>query len=254
MVIQNNTAVEYWFGPISLPPNATITIDDITDTSLYLTDDTVADAINTLSETSPALITVTPTTGTIFPRATGTPTILHGDGSPQGLVYGPQGSIYLRRDSTAAPTTLYVKNSGVTLNTGWNALGPQLGAAAFATPGNASTTVTAHYVMAGDNFTFTPQASGNVKIFAAGTYTPAGASGLILAYGTGTPPTAGATATGTILPGNNAGYIGSTTAELQFWALLTGLTLGTSYWIDYQFISGNGGTASITAQTMMAFE
>jgi microcystin-dependent protein len=120
MLITNLTADDYWFGPMHLPAGSgqTLTIDDTTDTSLYLLNDEVADAVNTLYLASPPLISVTP--GSLpFPRATGTPALLHGDGSPEGMVYGPQGSLYLRRDTVQASTSLYSKQTGVTQNTGW---------------------------------------------------------------------------------------------------------------------------------------
>jgi hypothetical protein len=107
-----------WFGPVHLPAGSgqTLNLDDTTDTSLYLLNDAVADAINTLHLSGS--ISVTPGSQP-FPRATGTPALLHGDGSPQGMVYAPQGSLYMRRDSVQASTGLYTKTTGVTQNTGW---------------------------------------------------------------------------------------------------------------------------------------
>ena len=119
MIITNMTDVDYWFGPMHLPAGSgtsTLTLDDTTDTSLYLLNDEVADAVNTLylstniTVSAPALP---------FPRATGIPSLLHGDGSPEGMVYAPAGSLYMRRDSTQAATGLYTKTTGVTENTGW---------------------------------------------------------------------------------------------------------------------------------------
>lgn len=63
-----------------------------------------------------------------FPRPTGTPQLLHGDGSPEGIVFAPQGSLYMRRDGTGA-NSLYVKTTGVTVNTGWLAFGSAVGGA-----------------------------------------------------------------------------------------------------------------------------
>jgi len=121
MLITNQTAVDYWFGPMHLLAGIgqTLTLDDTTDTSLYLTDDDVADAVNTLYLSG--MITVT-SYNTPFPRPTGTPQVLHGDGSPNGLVYATQGSLYMRRDNTSASDTLYVKITGVESNTGWAAI------------------------------------------------------------------------------------------------------------------------------------
>lgn len=123
MVITNLTSQDYWFGPLHLPAGngQTLQVDDQSATSLYLTDDSVADAINTLAAASPAKITVVPSTGTVFPRATGVPEVLHGDGSPEGIVYAGQGSIYLRRDNTGG-AQLYQKTTGIHINTGWVAM------------------------------------------------------------------------------------------------------------------------------------
>lgn len=49
MLVTNNTAQDYWFGPLHLAANATnVTVDDTSATSLYLLEDSVADAINNL--------------------------------------------------------------------------------------------------------------------------------------------------------------------------------------------------------------
>jgi microcystin-dependent protein len=118
MLVTNNTNVDYWFGPLHLPAGIgqTLTVDDTTATSLYLTEDAVADAINNLSASSKIAVT---SAASPFPRPTGVPSLLHGDGSPDGLVYAPQGSVYMRRDNAGVSTSLYVKTTGVTLNTGW---------------------------------------------------------------------------------------------------------------------------------------
>ncbi len=117
MLLTNQTAQDYFFGPLHLAAGigTTLTVDDTTATSLYLTDDTVADAINTLVASNK--ITQTGAAPP-FPRPTGVPEVLHGDGSPEGLVYGGQGSLYLRRDNSGG-TQLYQKTTGIHLNTGW---------------------------------------------------------------------------------------------------------------------------------------
>ena len=121
MVITNLTSQDYWFGPLHLPGGngQTLQVDDTSATSLYLTDDSVADAINYLFAASPAKITVVPTTGTLFPRPTGKPDVLHGDGSPEGLVYASEGTLFLRRDNA----NVYQKRSMVHVTTGWTSLG-----------------------------------------------------------------------------------------------------------------------------------
>lgn len=121
MLVTNETSQDYWFGPLHLPAGVgqTLTVDDTSETSLYLTSDAVADAINNLYASGK--ITVT-SAASPFPRPTGVPQLLHGDGTPEGLVYAPQGSLYMRRDSTNASSSVYSKTTGTTISTGWQAL------------------------------------------------------------------------------------------------------------------------------------
>jgi hypothetical protein len=120
MLVTNQTTQDYYFGPLHLPAGVgqQLTVDDTTATSLYLTDDSVADAINNLYNAGK--ITVS-SAAAPFPRPTGMPHVAHGDGSPEGIVYAPQGSLYLRRDGADA-WHLYVKSTAVTVNTGWLAV------------------------------------------------------------------------------------------------------------------------------------
>jgi hypothetical protein len=117
MLVTNQTVQDYFFGPLHLAGGIgqTLTVDDTSDTSLYLTEDAVADAIDSLYLSGK--ITVS-SAASPFPRPTGIPQLLHGDGSPEGLVYAPQGSIYMRRDGIG-PNSVYTKTTGVTINTGW---------------------------------------------------------------------------------------------------------------------------------------
>lgn len=135
MLVTNQTTVDYWFGPLHLPAGVgqTLTVDDTSATSLYLTNDSVADAINNL--TASGKITVS-SAAAPFPRPTGTPTLLHGDGSPEGSVFAPQGSIWMRRDGNLTNGgTIYVKLTGATINTGWYDLAHALGVATVSPTG-----------------------------------------------------------------------------------------------------------------------
>ena len=132
MLITNQTAQDYWFGPLHLlgGNGQTLTVDDTTATSLYLTDDGVADAINTLATSNKIQVTGA---ASPFPRPTGTPQILHADGSPEGLVYAGQGSLYLRRDVAA----IHIKTTGIHVNTGWLLqIASSPGAPALSLPGS----------------------------------------------------------------------------------------------------------------------
>lgn len=103
-----------------LGPFGTLDLDDTSETSLYLLDDEVADSVNTLYLSSNIAVD---SAAEPFPRPTGSPLLLNGDGSPEGMVYAPQGSVYLRRDSVLPVTSLYTKTTGVTQNTGWLSVG-----------------------------------------------------------------------------------------------------------------------------------
>lgn len=121
MLITNQTDSDYWFGPMHLPAGVgkTLWMDDTSDTSLYLIRDDVADAVSAL--VSSGMITVS-STAPEYPRATGVPGLLHGDGSPNGRIYASQASLYMRRDCTGSSSSLYVKTSGVDSCTGWTAM------------------------------------------------------------------------------------------------------------------------------------
>lgn len=114
MLITNQTAVDYWFGPLHLQAGdgSTLTVDDTTETSLYLGNDAVADAINNLAAAGKIQVT---SAAAPFPRPTGVPTLFHGDGSPEGGLFAPQGSVYMRRDQAG----MYVKTTAVTFESGW---------------------------------------------------------------------------------------------------------------------------------------
>jgi hypothetical protein len=129
MLITNNTPQDYFFGPLHLPGGVgqTLTVDDSSSTSLYLTSDVVADAIESLASAGKISVSSV-SAGINFPRATGSPDVLHGDGSPEGLIFAPQGSLYLRRDAASTSFYLFTKTTGVTLNTGWAVINPTAGA------------------------------------------------------------------------------------------------------------------------------
>lgn len=114
MLVTNQTAQDYWFGPLHLAAGdgETLTVDDTTETSLYLTDDAVADAINNLYASGKIDVS---DAAAPFPRPTGVPQLHHGDGAPEGRVFASQGSVYMRRDQAG----LYVKTTAVTRDTGW---------------------------------------------------------------------------------------------------------------------------------------
>jgi hypothetical protein len=118
MTVTNTTTDDYWIGPLHLAGGVgqTLVVDITTNASLYLTNDAVADALNNLYVSGKITVISPPVP---FPRPTGVPQLLHGDGSPEGAVYAGQGSAYMRRDNTGAANALYAKTTGVTFSTGW---------------------------------------------------------------------------------------------------------------------------------------
>jgi hypothetical protein len=135
MQITNLTNNSYTFGPYQLAPLGTVTIDTTTNASLYLTDDAFADIVNALYVAATPLISVT-NPPTPFPRVTGVPQILHGDGSPEGVVFAPQGSAFMRRDNSGSSNALYAKATGPSLSTGWQAFAGSSAAPVTTLPAN----------------------------------------------------------------------------------------------------------------------
>lgn len=112
------------------------------------------------------------------------------------------------------------------------------------------TTVTSAAKMLGLGATITPVKSTRILIAITGiaiNSTIGDGANFQIAYGTGGAPSNGAAATGTAV-GSVKHFVASTAAGQQGIALLwvvTGLTAGTTYWVDLQFEAVTGGTASI---------
>ncbi|HVC86309.1 MAG TPA: phage tail protein [Gaiellaceae bacterium] len=135
MLVTNRSTADIYFGPLHLGAGVgtQLTVDDTSATSLYLTSDAVADALNNAYKNGQ--ITVSGAADP-FPRPTGDPMLLHGSGDPEGLVYAPQGSVYMRRDGVQTNGgVLYMKTTGVTYSTGWLDLATASGATAVLPPG-----------------------------------------------------------------------------------------------------------------------
>jgi hypothetical protein len=130
MLVTNLTSSDIYFGPLHLDAGygSTLTVDDTSATSLYLLNDSVADALN--NAYAAARISVSGQAEP-FPRPTGTPQLLHGLGDPEGMVYAAQGSLFMRQDGlTSNGGGLYVKMSGVTSSTMWTDLATASGTTA----------------------------------------------------------------------------------------------------------------------------
>jgi hypothetical protein len=113
----------------------------------------------------------------------------------------------------------------------------------------------------GGAWRFTPLQTGKVKIHVWGSVNN-GTTGdgvtFQMAYGTGTAPVNGATASGTTTGSAMTwtAVTGVLTSGVPFCleSLIAGLTVDTPYWFDLQFESVTGGTSSFTNLTCTAEE
>jgi hypothetical protein len=127
-------------------------------------------------------------------------------------------------------------------------------------PADPTGTTSATGVMMGAITTFAPAKSGKYLLIfngqALNTTSPDG-SQIELRYGTGTPPSNGAALEGTVIA--NANAIITTAANNQrtgfsIATYLTGLTVGTTYWLDLSLAATGGGTASLAALGITGIE
>lgn len=135
--------------------------------------------------------------------------------------------------------------------------GPALTGAApvMSTPANPTGVLGTTYKMQGlgSGATITPVGSGNVRVTIDGVHKAPTGSGLTnsiytIAYGTGTAPINGAAATGTLVGatctvGILAGITPITPITLPFskTVIVTGLSLSTPVWFDFQLKASNAG-------------
>jgi hypothetical protein len=149
---------------------------------------------------------------------------------------------FLRDDSllqtmTENVQTLLLNNVSVLLNNG----------TPFSPPGTTSTTL----VMAGYGQTFTPSKTGRVLIILlANVNNDTAGDGVQaeLRYGTGNPPAPNSALAGTQVGGTakETSTAASASNEVALAAVLTGLTVGTTYWLDVAYSAVTGGTATIS--------
>lgn len=186
--------------------------------------------------TGPAgLATITGATGLAGPTGVTGPTGMVG-ATGAGAFTGPTGK-------TGPPGSIGPASTGATGPTGPIGVSQSVSGSIAAPTGPAGTTP----YMIGLGATFTPNSSGKCFIELAGVAlnTTGGGGSINIAgrYGTGTPPIAGAAITGTtfgivqhIVSNANNVQIGFTVI-----GIVSGLTLGTPYWIDL-VISTDSGT------------
>jgi hypothetical protein len=110
-----------------------------------------------------------------------------------------------------------------------------------ANPANLTSGSYTHFGL-GAGFYFTPLKTGKVrftiKFFPSAVGTGSGMNNYRMSYGTGVAPANGAAATGTLIGRANQGggaiAVASTPPTITWDVILTGLVVGTQYWIDVQ--------------------
>lgn len=154
-------------------------------------------------------------------------------------------------------------NTGIlgydTANQAWRVLRiPDVALSSYqATPSDPTGTTNSTGLMMGLAGVITPSKSGKIMIIVSGNILASGIGGgsgakTQIRYGTGTAPTNGAALTGTAI-GNISQIVNPTLALLapgsgNFTcnAIVSGLTLGTTYWLDQSLARVTSGTATIT--------
>jgi hypothetical protein len=161
---------------------------------------------------------------------------------------------------TGGTTGQYLKkNSSTNYDCSWDQHSYVQGTQVSVTAGTTSTAG----VMAGLPGSITPSTTGRVMFIVSGylTSSSAGAFACIVSmrYGTGSAPSHGAAATGTAIPNcpNAFGHSSSANFSVPFSlaVIITGLTVGTTYWLDVVYgSSAAGSTARLNTVSLCAIE
>jgi hypothetical protein len=162
-----------------------------------------------------------------------------------------------------APTAALATNTTQLATTAYSrTLLTSRAAAATSTPADPAGVTSTVGVMAGYAQTLTPQVTGRLLIIFSGSFSNSTSgtgfgAGAQLRYGTGTAPIHGAALTGTAV-GQETYYtcnaIPSLNVPFSISNVVTGLTVGTTYWIDLAQYAIGGGSASIFNSMFMALE
>jgi hypothetical protein len=128
-------------------------------------------------------------------------------------------------------------------------------------PGDPSGTTNTTGLMMGLAGSITPAVSGKIVLTINGTIANSNASDgakVQLSYGTGTAPVNGAAITGTqvgaFLNVTNNANTAALKVPYSVTAVITGLTVGTAYWLDVVLAAITAGTATITVNSIAAHE
>ena len=140
-------------------------------------------------------------------------------------------------------------------------LRPTVAALGAFTPANPTATTSTTGVMmgVGSSCTITPNVSGAVKFWVTGhgsNATNADTVTIQIRYGTGAAPANGAALTGTAIGKavSLTSPVGSQVFPFALVAYQSGLTVGTTHWIDVTVTSGTGGSAVVQSLAIVAEE
>jgi len=180
------------------------------------------------------------------------------------------GGVTMTLGSDATGDLYYRNSSGVLTRLGIGSNGDRFtvvgGIPAFKTPVSAqstpadpSTTTSTTGVMMGLAGSIIPGYSGKIMIVISGDIdngTANDGAQVQVRYGTGTAPTNGAILTGTTVGSLIKMVSSSATNRMPFHcnAIVSGLTVGTTYWIDLSLAAMTGGTARIRDVSISAIE
>lgn len=193
------------------------------------------------------------TGGTVILPLTGAGSPVNGT-SGTGVGVAGKGSVYL--DQTNG--VLWINQGSATSPT-WVAGSGSSRAASNSTPVDPTGTTSATYVMMGVAGAITPSLTGRVLLCINGNMVVGATTGVTtgqLSYGTGTAPVNGAAVAGTQIGSQQAftGLTGALEAPFSMQALITGLTVGTAYWLDLALKRAVAGTSSVAALNVSAIE
>lgn len=131
---------------------------------------------------------------------------------------------------------------------------------AQSSPATTGTSTSTTFTMLGAAGSITPKATGVILIVINGdgrNATAADGYKVQISYGTGSAPTNGAALTGTQVGGAvTCSRAQAAAGQVPFStnAIVTGLTVGTAYWIDLAFATVVGGTATIADISLSVIE
>jgi hypothetical protein len=151
------------------------------------------------------------------------------------------------------------KNSSTNYDYSWDQHATTQGTIVASTAGTTSTSG----VMGGIPGSITPSTTGRVLFIISGYFSStaslAFAAIISMRYGTGTAPSHGAAPTGTAIPNCPNAYAHAPTANgltpFSLAVTITGLTVGTTYWLDVVYgSSSTGSTAKLNTVSLCAIE